>query len=124
MMDRVALEACLQDEPPHFMLNLYAPMISAEKAYYEQLSVAQITNTSFDHPRAQSRARPLGRQEVLKRVPWTLQVEHRRISLASERRRNSHGMESSVAGCVRDAHPAVTPTVGFPIKFTTMNFDR
>ena len=27
----------------HFMLSSYAPVISAEKAYHEQLSVAEIT---------------------------------------------------------------------------------
>jgi hypothetical protein len=31
----------------HFMLSSYAPVISAEKAYYEQLSVAEITNNAF-----------------------------------------------------------------------------
>lgn len=29
----------------HFMLSSYAPVISSEKAYHEQLSVAEITNT-------------------------------------------------------------------------------
>merc|ERR1712022_74906 len=32
----------------HFMLTAYAPVISAEKAYHEQLSVAEITNSSFE----------------------------------------------------------------------------
>merc|ERR1712110_1384305 len=32
----------------HFMLSSYAPVISAEKAYHEQLSVAEITNSSFE----------------------------------------------------------------------------
>ncbi|KAG6420932.1 hypothetical protein SASPL_117477 [Salvia splendens] len=32
----------------HFMLSSYAPVISAEKAYHEQLSVAEITNTAFE----------------------------------------------------------------------------
>merc|ERR1712147_265556 len=32
----------------HFMLSSYAPIISAEKAYHEQLSVAEITNSSFE----------------------------------------------------------------------------
>ncbi|XP_050363553.1 uncharacterized protein LOC126782364 [Argentina anserina] len=31
----------------HFMLSSYAPVISAEKAYHEQLSVAEITNSEF-----------------------------------------------------------------------------
>merc|ERR1711971_34680 len=32
----------------HFMLSSYAPVISAEKAYHEQLSVAEITNSVFE----------------------------------------------------------------------------
>merc|ERR1712159_681784 len=32
----------------HFMLASYAPIISAEKAYHEQLSVSEITNSSFE----------------------------------------------------------------------------
>ena len=32
----------------HFMLSSYAPIISAEKAYHEQLSVAEITSTAFE----------------------------------------------------------------------------
>ncbi|OQR89154.1 alpha-tubulin [Thraustotheca clavata] len=32
----------------HFMLSSYAPIISVEKAYHEQLSVAEITNTCFE----------------------------------------------------------------------------
>jgi len=32
----------------HFMLSSYAPVISAEKAYHEQLSVAEITNAVFE----------------------------------------------------------------------------
>ncbi|KAJ8478180.1 hypothetical protein OPV22_021907 [Ensete ventricosum] len=31
----------------HFMLSSYAPVISAEKAYHEQHSVAEITNSAF-----------------------------------------------------------------------------
>ena len=30
------------------MLSSYAPVISAEKAYHEQLSVAEITNAAFE----------------------------------------------------------------------------
>ncbi|XP_047307805.1 tubulin alpha chain-like isoform X2 [Impatiens glandulifera] len=32
----------------HFMLSSYAPVISAEKAYHEQLSVPEITNSVFE----------------------------------------------------------------------------
>merc|ERR1711906_30946 len=32
----------------HFVLTSYAPIISAEKAYHEQLSVAEITNATFE----------------------------------------------------------------------------
>ncbi|XP_024634003.2 tubulin alpha chain, partial [Medicago truncatula] len=32
----------------HFMLSSFAPVISAEKAYHEQLSVAEITNSAFE----------------------------------------------------------------------------
>jgi len=32
----------------HFMLSSYAPVISAEKAHHEQLSVGEITNSAFE----------------------------------------------------------------------------
>ena len=32
----------------HFMLSSYAPVISAEKAYHEQLSVAEVTASAFE----------------------------------------------------------------------------
>lgn len=32
----------------HFMLSSYAPLISSHKAYHEQMSVAEITNTVFE----------------------------------------------------------------------------
>ena len=38
----------------HFMLTSYAPIISAEKAYHESLSVPEITNSIFE---VRSRAR-------------------------------------------------------------------
>ena len=39
----------------HFMLTSYAPVISAEKAYHEQLSVAEITNSVFEPAGARRR---------------------------------------------------------------------
>merc|ERR1712028_321065 len=32
----------------HFVVSAFAPIISAEKAYHEQLSVAEITNSAFE----------------------------------------------------------------------------
>ena len=32
----------------HFCMTSYAPVISAEKAYHEQLSVAELTNSAFE----------------------------------------------------------------------------
>ncbi|CAF4788467.1 unnamed protein product, partial [Rotaria magnacalcarata] len=32
----------------HFPLSTYAPIISAEKAYHELISVAQLTNAVFE----------------------------------------------------------------------------
>merc|ERR1711939_189881 len=32
----------------HFVLTSYAPIISAEKAYHEQLSVSEVTNSTFE----------------------------------------------------------------------------
>jgi tubulin alpha len=32
----------------HFMLSSYAPVISAEKAYHEQLSVSELSNSVFE----------------------------------------------------------------------------
>merc|ERR1712138_76483 len=37
----------------HFMVSSYAPVISAEKAYHESLSVAEITNACFEPARKQ-----------------------------------------------------------------------
>ena len=38
------------------MLSSYAPVISAEKAYHEQLSVAEITNSVFEPARGAGEA--------------------------------------------------------------------
>jgi tubulin alpha len=32
----------------HFMLSSYAPIVSAEKAYFERLSVTELTNCAFE----------------------------------------------------------------------------
>lgn len=42
----------------HFMLSSFAPVISAEKAYHEQLSVAEITNTAFEPASMMSKCDP------------------------------------------------------------------
>merc|ERR1712107_899973 len=42
----------------HFMLSSYAPVISAEKAYHEQLSVAEITNAAFEPASMMSKCDP------------------------------------------------------------------
>jgi tubulin alpha len=42
----------------HFMLCSYAPVISAEKAYHEQLSVAELTNAVFEPANMMSKCDP------------------------------------------------------------------
>jgi len=42
----------------HFVLTSYAPIISAEKAYHEQLSVAEITNAAFEPASAMTKCDP------------------------------------------------------------------
>ena len=43
----------------HFMLSSYSPVISAEKAYHEQLSVAEITNSAFEPASMMAKCAPL-----------------------------------------------------------------
>lgn len=43
----------------HFMLSSYSPVISAEKAYHEQLSVAEITNSAFEPASMMAKCVPL-----------------------------------------------------------------
>ena len=47
-VDVTEFQTNLVPYPRHFMLSSYAPVISAEKAYHEQLSVAEITNSAFE----------------------------------------------------------------------------
>ncbi|KAK8283035.1 hypothetical protein V6Z12_D08G066600 [Gossypium hirsutum] len=42
----------------HFMLSSYAPVISAEKAYHEQLSVAEITSSAFEPASMMAKCNP------------------------------------------------------------------
>ena len=42
----------------HFMLSAFAPVISAEKAYHEQLSVAEITNSAFEPASSMAKCDP------------------------------------------------------------------
>ena len=42
----------------HFMLSSYAPIISAERAYHEQLNVAQITQSAFEPSSMMARCDP------------------------------------------------------------------
>uniref|UniRef100_A0A2R8ZZ50 Tubulin/FtsZ 2-layer sandwich domain-containing protein n=1 Tax=Pan paniscus TaxID=9597 RepID=A0A2R8ZZ50_PANPA len=49
VLDRIQFQTNLVPYPHiHFPLATYASVISAEKAYHEQLSVAEITNASFE----------------------------------------------------------------------------
>ena len=43
----------------HFMLSSYAPIISAEKAYHEQLSVVEITNSAFEPASMMAKCNPI-----------------------------------------------------------------
>merc|ERR1711998_657191 len=42
----------------HFMLQSYAPLVGAEKAYHEQMSVAEITNMVFEPPSMMTKCDP------------------------------------------------------------------
>ena len=67
----------------HFVLTSYAPVISAEKAYHEQLSVAEITNAAFEPASMLTKCDPRHRHHqdqahdpVRGLVPHGLQVRH------------------------------------------------
>ena len=73
----------------HFVVAAYAPVISAEKAYHEQLSVAEITNSAFEPPPC-SQGRPAPRQ-VHGRLPH---VPRRRRPQGRQRGRRDHQDEA------------------------------
>ena len=74
----------------HFMLSSYAPVISAEKAYHEQLSVAEITDQRVRTGEHDGQVRPASRQVhgVL------LDVPRRRRAQGRQRRRGQHQDEA------------------------------
>lgn len=53
----------------HFPLVTYAPMLSAEKAYHEQLSVAEITSACFEPNNQMVKVSPLARNCQLEMEP-------------------------------------------------------
>merc|ERR1711966_459624 len=62
----------------HFVLTSYAPIISAEKAYHEQLSVAEITNATFEPASMMVKCdhQDQAHHPVRRLVPHRLQVRH------------------------------------------------
>ena len=74
----------------HFMLSSYAPVISAEKAYHEQLSVAEVTASAFEPASMMAKCDPRPRQVhgVL------LDVQRRRRPQGCQRRRRQHQDEA------------------------------
>jgi len=54
----------------HFVLSSYAPIISAEKAYHEQLSVAEITNAAFEPASMMVKCDPRHGKYMVSTLEW------------------------------------------------------
>jgi hypothetical protein len=87
----------------HFMLSSYSPVISAEKAYHEQLSVAEITNSAFEPASMMAKCDP--RHGKVRRPPGRRPPEGR----PPKHTAGQHGRAAGWRGRVRRSTWATTP---------------